>query len=1339
MALLLNQEISQIQKFNVHNEARGLAQSWKKWKRSFELYVVGTGIEDEKRQKALLLHSAGLAVQDIYFSLVGEQDKNSYKEAIAILDDHFIPKCNIPFERHMFRQIFQSDTETVDQFVCRLRERASSCDFNETADAQIRDQVIEKCNSHSLRRKFLEQDALTLDKMLQIARAHEAVTAQAKIMDYRPTTSSQVNVLNRKFDKRSPKPNQPPRRDDGFRLRAECYACGRKGHLKNDPLCPARNKLCNKCGKIGHFQVKCRTKLDPPDSRARKSGSKPNTINEVKSTEEESGYAFTLQPQTDNCIVSLNIGGVDVSNIMIDSGASDNVVDKATWEWLKQCQITATTRKSAKTLFAYGCDKPLPTLGTFTADFYCKATDKKCISEVIVIDCEGRSLLCKNTAEKLGLLHVGPPVDTENSLHADTICDGLNAVDSDIFRKYDNLFSGVGLLKGVSLKLHIDESVKPVAQHVRRVPFQLRGRVDQKIDELLEANIIEEVPEGPSGWISPLVVIPKNDGDVRICVDMRRANEAIIRERHPIPTVEELLHQLNGSTMFSKLDLKWGFHQIPLDEESRHVTTFVTHRGLFRYKRLMFGLSSAPEKYQKIICDVLKRCQGVANIADDVIVYGRNQEEHDRRLFAVLDKLKESGMTLNKRKCEFRMPELTFFGLNLTEDGINPTEEKIAAILNAGSPKTASEARSFMGLVQYSARFIPNLSTISKPIRDLTIKNQNFTWGREQEKAFLRLKTLISSAETLAYFRRDCQTRIIADASPVGLGAVLTQLQDGQWRVVSYASRSLTDVERRYSQTEREALALVWACERFNLYVFGKEFELETDHKPLQFIYSKTSRPSARVERWVLRLQAYDYKVVYRPGKSNIADSLSRLRIRTLTKEGRDHDYLRMIVTNYAPIALTPRELEQASGTDEEFETVRNWIKTGDWSKCRNPSYLHVKEELCCYGRLILRGTRIVIPNSLREQVLNLAHEGHQGVVKTKNRLRTKVWWPKMDKDAEKLCKNCHGCQVVGEYNNPEPMNRVLPPSGPWQSCAADLLGPLPSGDYILVVVDYYSRYFEVAILKTITSTKVIEAMIPMFSRYGNPFSLRTDNGRQFISTEFEEFLQENGITHQTSTPLWPQANGEVERQNRTLMKAIRIAQVEHKDWKSEINRFLMAYRSTPQSTTGRTPFYLMFGREMRSKLPELCREQQEEEVQEHDWRKKIEGKWYTDKRRNAVDSKLQAGDEVLIRCDKTNKLSPNFDPLPGKVVGIGNNGEITVEDGNGVQFKRNSTFVKKYNSPNDPIGTDIQSDCVSQSDDCNNAGNSNTGPVLRTRPTRNIVPPAKLKDYSWGYGKVKA
>ena len=329
-----------------------------------------------------------------------------------------------------------------------------------------------------------------------------------------------------------------------------------------------------------------------------------------------------------------------------------------------------------------------------------------------------------------------------------------------------------------------------------------------------------------------------------------------------------------------------------------------------------------PTSYQSM----LRGCAGVANIADDIIIHGKDIEEHDRRLYPVLDRLSEVGLTVNSEKCEFRLTKLTFFGHDLTSNGVNPSEEKVADIRDARPPKDASEVRSFMGLVQYSAKFMPDIATVAKPIQELTKKGVAFKWGVEQQTAVQELKRLITQAQTLAYYKVGCMTRIVADASPVGVGAVLTQQQGETWRVISYASRSLTDVERCYSQTEKETLALVWACERFSMYLSGQPFELETDHKPLEHINSRTSKPCARIERWVLRLQGFDFRVVYRPGNTNIADSLSRLNSVNQLDRGEDYDFVRAVVESCVPVALTPKEIEQASFEDAELRQVRNCV-----------------------------------------------------------------------------------------------------------------------------------------------------------------------------------------------------------------------------------------------------------------------------------------------------------------------------------------------------------------------------------------------------------------------------
>ena len=583
----------------------------------------------------------------------------------------------------------------------------------------------------------------------------------------------------------------------------------------------------------------------------------------------------------------------------------------------------------------------------------------------------------------------------------------------------------------------------------------------------------------------------------------------------------------------------------------------------------------------------------------------------------------------------------------LSDKGVSITEERSKALMEARRPESVSEVRSFMGLVNFCGRFINDLASIAEPLTRLTRKDIPFKWGNDQEKAFNKLKDALSSPKTLAYFDGNAQTKVIADAGPVGLGGILVQEQNGEQRVICYASRSLTDVERRYSQTEKEALALVWACERFHLYLYGREFELITDHKPLEYIYAPRSKPSACIERWMLRLQAYQYRVKYKPGKANISDCLSRL-ITDNSKNSEISDFNErhnnFVTKTAVPVAMTAAEIEAESEKDQEITNLRVCIRSSDWGRCKYPKYVFAKDELCEFNNTVLRGTRIVVPYKLRQRVIQLAHEGHQGIVKTKQRLRTKVWWPSMEKDAENFCRLCRECQRVGLPDPPEEMRRTELPKGPWQDLAADFMGPLPNGEYVLVIVDYFSHYFEVNFIRRVTSTVIVRCLEKMFTTHGLPYSIKTDNGRQFVSEELETFLEEHGIEHRTSTPYWHQANGEVEQQNRTLLKTLKIAHAQKLNIHHELNKFLIAYRSTPHCITGETPAKLLFGREIRTKLPDIqATSSNIEDVRDRDYQLKLKGKVYADTKRQAKQSNINKGDFVILKQDRENKLSETF------------------------------------------------------------------------------------------------
>ncbi|KAK2578228.1 hypothetical protein KPH14_001387 [Odynerus spinipes] len=375
---------------------------------------------------------------------------------------------------------------------------------------------------------------------------------------------------------------------------------------------------------------------------------------------------------------------------------------------------------------------------------------------------------------------------------------------------------------------------------------------------------------------------------------------------------------------------------------------------------------------------------------------------------------------------------------------------------------------------------------------------------------------------------------------------------------------------------------------------------------------------------------------------------------------------------------MTTKEIDIESSKDKILTEVKRAIESGNWNLLKNTRFSLFKDELCVYGNIILKGTRIVIPDSLKRKVLELAHEGHPGIVSMKHRLRGKVWWDGIDKDAEKMVKSCRGCQLVQRTTEPSPLKRNLLPEGPWEFLAMGLLGRLPSGESILVVTDYYSRYFETVILTSTTASVIKKYLFEMFARFGFPKTIVCDNGRQFTDTDLKEWLEKNNVKIAHTAPLWPQANGEVERQNRSILKRLRIAHAEGKNWKEELLKFLLMYRSTPHSVTGVSPAELLFRRKLRTKLPDIEESSfVEMEVRERDAWRKEKGKQYYDKVHHVKENTVKPGDQVLVRGQKKNKLSTNFGSEKFTITGREGN-TVTLESDNGKEYKRNVSHVQK-------------------------------------------------------------
>ena len=460
----------------------------------------------------------------------------------------------------------------------------------------------------------------------------------------------------------------------------------------------------------------------------------------------------------------------------------------------------------------------------------------------------------------------------------------------------------------------------------------------------------------------------------------------------------------------------------------------------------------------------------------------------------------------------------------------------------------------------------------------------------------------------MAYFDPSKETELVTDASPSGLSAILIQKPIGEdnRRVVAYASRTLTNVERRYSQTEKEALAIVWANEKLHLYLFGNHFKLFTDCKPVQLIFSNPkSKPPARIERWNLRLQGYDFEVVHTEGSQNPSDFLSRHSGNNEDdKQGALADeYVNFLAGAAVPKAMTLDEIQEVTTNDATLQCVAELIRTQAWDSLDNhlqqfqnadkaelKLFKQVKDELTVNNEtnIILRDSRIVVPTVLRHKAISIAHESHQGLVKTKQLLREKVWFPGIDQDVKRAIDGCVACQANGPDNRPDPLQMLPLPPAPWHTVHMDLCGPFPTGEYLFVVIDAYSRFPEVEIVRSTSANSIIPKLNRIFSAHGIPHVIRSDNGPPFTSEEFKKYMSENGINHRRITPLGPQANSEAESFMKPLTKAIRSAHAEGKPWTKHMYKFLLNYRTTPHSTTGFAPSELLFNRKVRNKLPQF-------------------------------------------------------------------------------------------------------------------------------------------------------
>lgn len=733
----------------------------------------------------------------------------------------------------------------------------------------------------------------------------------------------------------------------------------------------------------------------------------------------------------------------------------------------------------------------------------------------------------------------------------------------------------------------------PIAVPPYRLNPSKKETMKNEIEKMLADDIIEECE---SAWCSPALMIPKSNGNVRFCVDYRRLNEVTKSDTYPLPRIDDLLQSTKKNCYMTTIDLRSSYWQVMVREADRDKTAFVCPLGTYRFKRMPFGLKNAPATFQRLI-DRLRSCAALKDVTvlaylDDLLIISEGFQQHLQDLEAVFGRLSEFKLHVNREKCTFAKERVRYLGHVITPDGVSPDPEKVSAVLNMLEPSNLKHLRTFLQTCSWFRKFIPNFSKIAEPLTRLTKKNYTWSWGPEQTQAFKELKRLLTTAPVLvqANFKQPLVLR--TDASNYALGAVLAQGEGKDERPIEYASRLLTAAERNYSTTEREALAVVWAVERFRPYLDGQPIIIGSDHQPLRWLLSLKS-PAGRLVRWALKLQEFDIRFEYTPGKANVvADTLSRP---ICSNETQNNCGICSVICDLP--TKSPTQLRQDQLTDPEIQKIVTELEGVDELAAKRWSERGFLMEQGVLYRLNpdsdAEAPQLVIPAHQVTDVLKELHDaptaGHAGIDRTYQQVSRLFYFTGMRRIITDYVKACIHCQRYKAANTKPPGLLQTPVMNQRNEVlAVDLFGPLPPGKqgerWILLIEDTATRWTELFPLKEATAEACAHVLIEeYFMRFGLPRRLVSDNGVQFISAVMRQCMSILGIK-QNLIPLYhPEANP-AERKNRDLKTLLaQLVECDHTSWPNMLPVIRFALNNAKCRTTGMSPAYLSFGREMRS------------------------------------------------------------------------------------------------------------------------------------------------------------
>lgn len=1017
-----------------------------------------------------------------------------------------------------------------------------------------------------------------------------------------------------------------------------CYRCGEVGHRRTD--CTVKDNVkCDYCLKLGHLEVACRLKSLK---------TKPEKNPEVKLVSSEKQKFFKNALVDDKpCTAFIDMGSdcsLIVPSLVNKLGLQTRELDKHVNLTGFTNSITIKVNKVVESRLKIDKVELMVTMYVIDSLSDCELLIGRNFTE-------NKNIMYSRIGDTLAFDNATLQVSVIDTPNLDVSCAEHENVLKNLFNKYpkcvSNDFSTLGKTSSVELEIDLTTS-KPVYQRPYRMSEQEKVITREIVEDLLQNHIIRP---SNSSYASPALLVDKSSGEKRLCIDYRQLNKITVKEKYPMPMIEDLIDRLRGCSYYTSLDLKSGYYHIPIKEQDIHKTAFVTSDGHYEFTRMPFGLCNGPAVFQRLMDTVLgnHRFGKIICYMDDLLIATDSLTENISCLEEVLKILSEHGLTLNLKKCSFFQKKINFLGYEISKEGIRPSSKKVKAVQNYPTPTNVHELRQFLGLINYFRKFIKDCALLSKPLTNLLKKDVTWCWNAEHDEAVVNLKNALVDNAVLNIFDPKLPTNLYTDASREGLAMILMQVTESGEKPIHFYSRQTSREEKAYHSFELELLAIVVGLEKFRHYLLGANFKIITDCNAVKHALTKKDI-IPRISRWVLRTQEFSFEIVHRAGSQmQHVDALSRNPVKLGNEVDSFHinnitegDWL-LSVQLQDPSICSIRDILKSGEAEQHKQIFDNYELLG------NKVYKRTE-----YGR------RWLVPKQCIWQIIRLNHDnvGHFAVDKTVERIRSLYWFPRLKNTVKKYIKNCLNCIYYKNIHGKKPGQLYPIPkyARPFHTLHLDHLGPFVKSTqnkcYLLVIVDSFTKFVFIAATNDTKSKRVVNELDKIFKIFGNPKRVICDAGSAFTSKSFTKYCEDKAIRRHIIATAVPRSNGQVERYNGTILEALRSmgADTDNDKWDQHIDKIQQGINSTINKTTAAVPSEVFFGYRLRM----------DGDVDDHNEERSLD----VTKLREQVDSKIKlSAEKQKAAFDSKRKVAPNYqigDLVVIKVPSYSNGGQST-------------------------------------------------------------------------------